>query len=136
MSEKINWTLNVQVVGGPKMSASQTVTVDAYDKIQVTVGVGAQESKTVEVQPGPAGRVQFLLISSDQYGDNGDKLTYKVNDAVNPPIKLDAPQLLIGDGAVGLLGAAPGAGPATLHFANGLDKPVNIEILVGRMVAA
>ena len=33
MSEKINWTLNVQVVGGPKMSASQTVTVDAYDKI-------------------------------------------------------------------------------------------------------
>ena len=34
MTEKINWTLNVQVVGGPKILASDTIDVDAYDKIQ------------------------------------------------------------------------------------------------------
>jgi hypothetical protein len=129
MSEKINWTLNVQVVEGPKTSASDTITVDAYDKIRVTVGVGASESKVVEVQPGPAGRVQFLLIKSSQYGD---ALTYKVNNAGNA-IKLDAPQLLIGDGAVGLLGASP---PTTLGFTNNLAQDANIEVLVGRKAIA
>jgi hypothetical protein len=128
MAEKINWTLNVQVVGGPKMSAFQTVTVDAYDKIGVTVPVG-ETDKEVEVQPGPAGRVQFLLISSDQFGDD---LTYKVNNA-GDAIKLDAQQLLIGDGAVGLLGASP---PETLSFTNDLAQDANIEILVGRNATA
>jgi|SRR5215203_674189 len=128
MSEKINWTLNVQVVGGPKMSASQTVTVDAYDKIQVPVD--AQDTdKVVEIQPGSVGRVQFLLISSNQFGDD---LTYKVNNA-GDAIKLDAQQLLIGDGAVGLLGASP---PETLSFTNDLAQNVNIEVLVGRNATA
>jgi len=128
MSEKINWTLNVQVVGGPKMSASQTVTVDAYDKIQVPVD--AQDTdKVVEIQPGSVGRVQFLLISSNQFGDD---LTYKVNNA-GDAIKLDAQQLLIGDGAVGLLGASP---PETLSFTNHLPQNVNIEVLVGRNATA
>jgi hypothetical protein len=127
MPEKINWTLNVQVVGGPKISASQTTTVDAYDKIQVTVEAG-ETDKVVEVQPGPVGRVQFLSIGSKQFGDD---LTYKVN-AAGGPISLDAQQLLIGDGAVGLLGAAP----ETLSFTNNLAEPVDIEILVGRKVTA
>ncbi len=128
MSEKINWTINVQVVGGPKMSASQTVTVDAYDKIGVTVPAG-ETDKEVEVQPGPAGRLQFLLVSSDQFGDD---LTYKVNNT-GDAIKLDAQQLLIGDGAVGLLGASP---PETLSFTNDLAQDANIEILVGRNATA
>jgi hypothetical protein len=128
MSEKINWTLNVQVVGGPKISAAQTVTVDAYDKIQVTIGTGAAD-EVVDVQPGGAGRVQFLLISSDQFGDD---LTYKVNNA-GDDIKLDAQQLFIRDGAVGLLGTSP---PTTLGFTNNLAQDANIEILVGRNATA
>jgi len=128
MPEKINWTLNVQVVRGPKMSASQTVTVDAYDKIHVTVD--AQETdKVVEDQPGSAGREQLLLISSHQFGDD---LTYKVNNA-GDAIKLDAQHLLIGDGAVGLFGVSP---PETLSFTNNLTQDVNIEILVGRNATA
>jgi hypothetical protein len=128
MSEKINWTFNVQVVGGPKISTAQSVTVDAYDKIQVTIAVGAAD-EVVDVQPGSAGRVQFLLISSDQFGDD---LTYKVNNTGNPII-LDVQQLLIGDGAVGLLGTSP---PKTLGFTNNLTQDANIEILVGRNVTA
>lgn len=37
MSEKIEWTLNVQVVERPKISESQTMTVDAYDKNRMVI---------------------------------------------------------------------------------------------------
>ena len=124
MAEKINWTLNVQVVGGPKIAASETIMVHAYDKIQVTID--AEANKAVEVQPGGEDRVQFLLINSDQYGD---ALTYKVGTATEE-VKLDSLQLFMGDGAVGLLGGAP----ATLSFSNGLSQAASIEILVGRNV--
>src|SRR5215218_4057138 len=124
MPEKINWTLNVQVVGGPKMAASKTVEVDAYDKIQVTVAV--EEVKEVEVQPGTKkGRVQFLLINSDQFGDNDDTLTYQVDDG--DPIALDAPQLFVGDGAVGSLGKTPDDPPKILTFSNKLSEAASIE---------
>lgn len=128
MTEKINWTLNVQVVGGPKILASDTIDVDAYDKIDVTIEPDASE-KEVQIQPGDLGQVQFLLIKSDQYGDG---LTYKVN-AANDEITLDALQVLIGDGAVGLFKGSP----EKLLFTNNLvsdgDKiPASIQILVGR----
>ncbi|MBE9533941.1 MAG: hypothetical protein IMF03_03005 [Proteobacteria bacterium] len=130
MTEKINWTLNVQVVGGPKILASDTIDVDAYDKIDVTIEPDASE-KEVQIQPGDLGQVQFLLIKSDQYGDG---LTYKVNDASSDAIiTLDALQVLIGDGAVGLFKGSP----EKLLFTNNLvsdgDKiPASIQILVGR----
>ena len=41
---------------------------------------------------------------------------------------LDTLQVLIGSGAVGLLGAAP----TRLLFSNALGGPVKIQILVGR----
>lgn len=122
---KINWTLNIQVVEGPKLSESDTISVDAYDKIEVTVEDEATD-KEVQVQPGGSGQVQFLLISSDSYGDD---LTYKVNVDTADAIKLDALQLLMGDGAVGLLGGAP----EKLLFSNGLGNDANVHILVGRM---
>jgi hypothetical protein len=103
MSEKINWTLNVQVVGGPKISASQTLIVDAYDKIDVVIPGGDSTTPgtaTVEVQPGGSGQVQFLLITSSLYDAN---LTYSVDGG--SAIQLDAPQLLMGNGAIGLLGS-------------------------------
>jgi hypothetical protein len=45
---------------------------------------------------------------------------------------LDAQQLLMGDGAVGLLGDPP----ESLSFTNGLGEAASIEILVGRKVTA
>ena len=124
MSEKINWTLNVQVIGGPKLSASNTMTVDAYDKIQVAIEAGETDKK-VEVQPGGAGHVQFLLILSDPYDE---LLTYKVNDSGGTAVKLDGPHLLIGKGAVALLSSAP----SSFFFSNGLSKNASVEILIGR----
>lgn len=127
MSEKIKYSIDVQVVGGVKISASQTFTVDAYDKIEVTVADGASD-EDIEVQPGSAGQVQFLLIQSDKYGDN---LTYSVNAAEADPtkrIKLDSQQLFVGTGNVGLLGGSP----QKLFFYNSLGENTVIKILVGR----
>lgn len=126
-SEKISWTLNVQVVGGPRLSESKTIEVDAYDMIQVTIDDGTTTDKEVQIQPGATG-VQFLLIKSDQYGEN---LQYKVSDGTTTTsaVKLDAPvQLFIGSGAVGLLDKAP----VKLLFTNTLGKAANIQVLVGR----
>lgn len=127
MAEKINWAVDVQIVGGPKIAVSQTVSVDAYDKIEVVVAEGT-DAEDIEVQPGGAGQVQFLLIRSNKYDAN---LTYSINAPVGTPgdrIKLDALQVLIGEGAVGLLGDPP----QTLYFYNQVDQDVAIQILVGR----
>jgi hypothetical protein len=124
MSEKINWTLNVQVTAGPKIQATQTMTVDAYDKIDVSIVDGVADEE-VQVQPGGAEQVHFLLIYSDQYGDS---LTYKINDPGATPVKLDALQLLMGEGAVGLLEAAA----VKLFFSNSMGKDAAVQILVGR----
>lgn len=131
MAEKINWTLSAQVVGGPSISVSDALTVDAYDKIGVTVA-GA-ESETVEIQPGDEGRVQFLLINLAATEQFGDDLTFKVNDTATE-VKMDGPQMLIGDGAVGLLQEPPN----TLTFTNRLTPPrdVDVQILVGRKAVA
>jgi hypothetical protein len=134
--EQISWTLNVQVTGGPKISTSRTETFDAYDKITVDVPAGdgtTPGAATVEVQPGGTGQVQFLLIKSSVYAVPGEaELTYKVNVDTADAILLDRLHLLVGEGAVGLLGAAP----QTLLFSNNLDQVASIEILVGRKATA
>jgi hypothetical protein len=124
MTESINWSLNAQVSGGPKVMASDTKEIEAYDKIEVTIEAETTD-KQVEIQPGGAGRVQFLLIKSDTYSED---LTYKVND-LTKIIKLDALQVFIGNGAVELLTEPP----EKLVFTNDLTTPVSVEILVGRM---
>jgi len=124
MTESINWSLNAQVSGGPKVMASDTKEIEAYDKIEVTIEAETTD-KQVEIQPGGGDRVQFLLIKSDTYSED---LTYKVND-LTKIIKLDALQVFIGNGAVELLTEPP----EKLVFTNGLATPVSIEILVGRM---
>ena len=124
MTESINWSLNVQVIGGPKVMASDTKEIEAYDKIEVTIEAETAD-KEVEIQPGGAGRIQFLLIKSDTYSED---LTYKVNE-LTKIIKLDALQVFIGNGAVELLTEPP----EKLVFTNDLTNPVSIEILVGRM---
>ena len=124
MAEKITWTLTVQVSGGPKISKTEPLQVDAYDKIDMVITDGAND-KEVQLQPGSASQVDFLLVSSDQYGAD---LTYKVSNVAGSAIKLDTLQLLMGEGAVGLLGAAPDK----LFFSNGLGTDAAIEILIGR----
>lgn len=123
----INVTLSVQVVEGPSIAATRTIDVDAYDKIQVRIEQGAA-GKVVEVQPGGAGRVQLLVITSSEFSE---LLTYKVNNA-GADVILDAEQVFMGDGGVSLLGAVP----ETLAFTNALANDVDVVILVGRNASA
>jgi hypothetical protein len=135
MPESINWTLNVQVVGGPKISDSKTLEVEAYDKIQVVIEATGNPVE-VEIQPSiTEGQVKFLMISLTDSNTYGNQVIYTVND---PPdennssdpkqISLDAPQLLIGKGGVKLLDSAP----QRLYFKNELDEEISVQILVGR----
>ena len=60
MPKTLKWTLNVAVLYGPKISASDTVTIEAYDKVEVVVAAGAA-AEDVQLQPGGAGQVQFQI---------------------------------------------------------------------------
>ena len=126
MPGKIDWNFNVVVAGGPKFSASRSVQVDAYDKVDATIPKkegGTAGTATVNVQPSGAGKVQILLITSSVYDD---KLTYKVDGGSD--IKLDEPQLLVGDGIVGLLNTTQ----KQFVFKNELGEDASVQILVGR----
>lgn len=125
MPEKIVYTLNVQVVGGPKLPVPTiTLEVDAYDKILVNIEKNIT-NKTVELQPSTsAGQVQFLMITATDYKN----LSYKVNKG-SKTFRLDAPHILIGTGAISMLDVAP----ALLLFSNdSTTQDAAIEILVGR----
>jgi len=131
MSEKIKWSFTIEVVGGPKISDSKTLELEAYDKIQVTVPSDAT-NKDVQIQPGGTGQVVFLLIRSTLYDDT--QLTYKVKDSSGEgatEYKLDAPQMLIGKGSVNMLEKAP----SSLIFKNAIannNEGATIDIFVGR----
>ncbi len=127
MLKAINWMLNIQTSEGYKISEANKIEVDACDAIGIILKGNAQ-AEDIEIQPGGSGQVKFLLIQSDCYDP---KISYSVNeDKSNDEdrIKLDALQLLMGNGAVKLLGEPPNK----LFFYNGLTRDVTLQILVGR----
>lgn len=130
MPVKINWSCNVQVINGPKLSGADTVEVDAYDNIEVTVpkkpGQASDGQAVVEVQPGAQNKVMFLLIQAGTY--QGGHLTYLVEGSQKPAVRLDAQQLMIGSGAVGLLDGSP----TKLTFKNTGPADIPVRILIGR----
>ena len=124
MSTSITWQLTVNIPSGPSVTTANAVAVDAYDRIAVTIPNTNTEVE-VDVQPGAAGRVKFLLVRSDRYGD---QLTFKAHVTGNPAHKLDDTLVLVGVGSLDLLGAQVDK----LLFTNNLANPANIEIIVGR----
>jgi hypothetical protein len=128
MSIKINWSCNVQVVNGPKISGADTIEVDAYDNIEVSVPKsenGTDGTATVEVQPGAQDHVMFLLIQAGSYQDG--PLSYQVEGS-SKSVALDSQQLLIGAGAISLLDGAP----TSLTFTNTGATDASVRILIGR----
>jgi hypothetical protein len=129
MSEKIKYSLNVQVVGGPSVPINGEVAPEAYEKIQIGLSAGAAD-KEMNLQPGGNNLANFLLIKASSYNDTDPThtLTYKVNNTGATAITLDGPHIFIGKGAVGILDAAP----TKLFFSNSLTSDVTIDILIGR----
>ena len=133
MSEYIVLKINIEIPNGPKITLNRTLTVDAYDKIDIKVPSGASD-QPVELQPTEsAGQVKFLLVASDWYGE---ALAYKVNSDTGTSFELDEPHILIGEGATAMLDPAP----KQLFISNttsGADAmDANVQILVGRDVTS
>ncbi len=131
MTYSIQWSVGIKISGGPQLSATKTIEVEAYDSIMVTIigkttPGGPDKDKEVEIQPGIAsGQVTFLAITSDRYDST---LTYKVNANSTPPIALDQPHVLVGKGAVALLDPAP----KKLFFSSEVNQDAVVQVLVGR----
>ncbi|KXU84626.1 hypothetical protein CR51_41495 [Caballeronia megalochromosomata] len=121
MPEALNWNISVNVTGGPQLSSAAALEVDAYDKLEVKLA-SDNAPHTVKMGPGTWADVSLVLIMPSQFGD---ALTYKAGAVT---AKLDGTHLLLGAGAVALLGA----GNAQLDFTNNTGADVTLEILVGR----
>jgi len=91
----ISWSMVIQVPGGPKLSLSKTFGVDAYDEVGADIP-SDMDAHTLEVQPSSSGQVKFMAISSTHYSDS---ITYSVGSSTTS-IKLDAPQVFLGEGAI------------------------------------
>lgn len=117
MAEKINWNFVVQALNGPSVSGAGNLEVEAYDKIAVTITAG----ETKQVNLVPSGTVSLLVINP--VVSNAD-LSYDVGGNA---VALDGPHVLIGAGAVSLLGGA-----ANLSFTNNTAADATVEILIGR----
>jgi len=122
MPETIVLTISAIVGAGPKLKESRTLAVDAYDKI--SIDVPDQGNLEVEIQPGGAGSIELLLVTSSVYGAD---LKYTVN-ADNTDRILDQPHVLVGSGSVALFGQEP----EKLTFDNTTGEDAQIQILVGR----
>lgn len=124
MTEVIDITVSTKIKSGPTITFSESLDVDAYDKLDVVVSPGAP--KTIQLLPPGTTSVHFLLIKSSQYSD---QISYTVN-GTGSTIILDTPQNFIGLGSLATLDDTND--PATLVFTNNLVEDVNIQILVGR----
>ncbi len=138
MAKKLSWYMNVQVEGGPRIELSNACSIEAFDRIELSLAPDETDAG-VEIQPSEEKeKLQFFIICADRYGAD---LTYKLDkgDADTDAIHLDSPHVFTGKGAVGLFKSSP----EKLFFTNKLteqgpkDKepvkvPVSIEILVCR----
>ena len=117
MAESINWNFVTQAVGGPSVSAAGSIEVEAYDKLTVTIPTGS--SQTVNLAPN--GDMSLLVVNPTTPAKG---LSYKVGSA---EVSLDGPHILIGAGAVSLLGKS-----TSLKFTNNTGTDAVIGILIGR----
>ncbi|MEU9167420.1 hypothetical protein AB0D34_06430 [Streptomyces sp. NPDC048420] len=123
MPEIIRWSFSVNVAQGPSVSASDSVRVDAYDRLSIPLPAGAKDVE-VELQPAKTAKQVSLLVvrASTPAAD----VTLTADGGTPHP--LDGPFVLIGSGAVQLLADAL----QTLRLSNGTAADVTVDILVGR----
>jgi hypothetical protein len=112
----ISVKLSVQIPSGPMIQTARTVTVDAYEKIDLSLPPGSD--KEVTLPSGLTGKVKLLLIQSSLYNGKtaSEKITYSIGDTIKDRT-LDEPQIFLGIGAIDALGP-----PAKLTFKNAYPK--------------
>jgi len=123
----ITWQFQASIPGGPAFTITQPpIPVAAYDVASATIAAGASNIDVMVQPSSTAGDVLLVVVSSDTY-DPG--LTYKI-DGSAAAHALDAPHVMLGAGAVGLMNG--GAPPQKLTFSSTLAKDANIQVVAGR----
>jgi hypothetical protein len=126
---KVNYTIGVQVGGGPQVNVPRTVDAEGHDKVDLEVA--PQTEKTIDLQPALATKILILLIKSDLYAP---EITFKIkgDGQESAELKLVEPQVFIND-AVTLLKVDR---PTSITIKNALPanppKKAAIEIIVVR----
>ena len=125
MPESINYSINVDVGAGPKLTVkpASPLQVEAYDKLQLVLADA--DAPTVELQP-VADKVSLLLVTSSEYGAG---LEYDLGSGTFQT--LEAPLFLVGVGNVKQTGNGK-----QLKLKNGLGHTVTVQVLVGREAIA
>jgi len=121
MAEAINYSFGIVIPGGPRVTYGAQLEVKAYDVLEFQVPKDSGTA-TVAAVPGSSD-VKLLLITAASY----DGLKYSVDGGTTEHY-LEAPLLLIGEGAVELLDALP----AEFLFTNEAGQENTVNILVGR----
>jgi hypothetical protein len=119
MAETLSWSYSVHATGGPSVSSAADLAVSGYEKFTVPLPAGG--GATVDAVPGDA-TVNLVVLDASPADP---KITY---DAGGGAKALDAPLVLIGPGAVGLLGTPF----PKLAFSNGSAKDASVQVLIGR----
>lgn len=123
MTESIAIAGTITVSNGPRIPINRTITVKAYDKIDVTVPTGGAP-EIVELLPSASDTLKFFLVVSSYYGDD---LSYTINEGATD-YKLDQPHIFTGVGAILLLDV----NPQKLVITNNSSEDAQIQILLGR----
>ena len=125
----ISWQFQAAILGGPVFTLGSKLAVDAYDVVTATIPKGGVTTNVPVLPPSNAGDVLLMVVNSSQYDPT---VSYTV-DGVGVSHKLDAPHILTGVGAVGLLNSA--APPQTLKFTNNLANDITVQVVVGRKIS-
>ena len=127
MAHEIDVRVTITVRQGPKVATSRTLTLDAYDILDVTVpGDGA--AHVVEVQPDDGAQVRLLVLTASSYDAD---LTWEADES-GTSRALDEPLVLAGQSLASLLGSAAN----TIAFTNATGTDVDVQILVAREAVA
>jgi hypothetical protein len=124
VAEQLQWNVTVRAVGGPQIGSTGAITLDAYDKLAISVPKKGtpDDGHKVSVDLAPAGEKVALLVVRPTKGDEL-VMTIDGND-----VAVDGPLVLLGKGAVSLLSDA-----TTLELTNNdTQAEAVLDILVGR----
>ena len=117
--EKVNWNFAIQVTGGPVIATNGSSEVVASSKARLIIA----NTKDASVKLGDVAGIKLVAIVP---GKPHDKLTYKLGAK---DVKLDGPQVLVGEGAVAFVADAF----PEVKFTNNSGAEATIDLLVGRV---
>ena len=123
MPETVAYVTSVVVAAGPKVSFTEALEVEAYNRLSIPVKKLGSQKVFLGTDDS---EIRLLLIKSSKY--DPVLVTFTIQSAATERV-LDMPFLVAGKAAVSLLGAAT---PTFLTFKNGLGEDITIDIFLAR----